>query len=146
MTVREEVHKILSNTAVHWVGKLREAGAPQIIIDRQIEFVGYIEQESLAVFRKRPELLSLEVVYLKVVKGKGGRTYYQMYTEYGPTVNFYPNGIFGPFIKERKETVMEKLIELLKECYNVLVVNCDCGKCGPCILSKKIRKTLKERK
>ena len=77
--------------------KLIEIGAPQVIIDRQRELVGELENGVLSVSGDK-EVLEFEFNKSEKKTGRGGKVYIQ-FTCDNCLVNYFPTAKYGRYIK-----------------------------------------------
>lgn len=77
--------------------KLIEIGAPQVIIDRQRELVGELENGVISVSGDK-EVLEFEFNKSEKKTGRGGKVYIQFICD-NCLVNYFPTAKYGRYIK-----------------------------------------------
>ena len=92
MTIGEHISDRTYQVARDRLEKLKEIGAPSIVIDQQQNYVDNFELKISGDI----EVLDKELISIVQKKGRGGKNYYIINGD----INFFPNAKYGMYIKK----------------------------------------------
>lgn len=94
MTIREWIIKGTLNAASYRLEKLKEIGAPEVMIEGQSKMVDNLKNGIIKIGGDT-EILDEEYIGCEKKTGRGGKTYFIINNE----VNFFPAAKYGLYIK-----------------------------------------------